>query len=111
MKQKMVFLAVLIFALSATTLPALAARNNTDLYGDPASISAATREILIDPNTTHVNVKQGEIIKFVADDKTFAWSFDVGPTVRSFDLRDILPEEVLNQPVTVYIEPDPRRGK
>jgi hypothetical protein len=93
--------------LSAAASPSIAERNDGSPYGDPAQSSAATREILIDPNTRHVNVKQGEIVNFDVGGKTFAWHFNGRSDPRAFDLRDIAPPDTLDRPVTVYVAGDP----
>jgi hypothetical protein len=94
-------------AMSSAALPSIAERNAGGLYGETAQSPAATREILIDPNTRHVNVRQGEVINFDVGGKTFAWHFNGRPDPRAFDLRDIAPPDTLDRPVTVYVAADP----
>ena len=91
-----------------TAAPAFSAPRPITLYGDPAPVDAATRTIVIKPDTKWINVEGGEIIKFVVGDKTFAWNFFVGWTVTSFELNDVAPPGVLQQRVTAYVSPDPR---
>lgn len=93
--------------LCAAASPSVAQRTDGGLYGEAAQSSAVTREILIDPNTRYVNVKQGEIVNFDVGGKTFAWHFNGKPNVRAFDLRDIAPPDTLDRPVTVYVAVDP----
>jgi hypothetical protein len=100
----LISLVVTSAALSACS----AISNPTDLYGDPAPVTAAQRTIVITPDTKHVNVEGGEIVRFVVDDKDFAWDFFVGLTVRNFDLREVAPPGMLDHPVTAYISADPR---
>jgi hypothetical protein len=78
------------------------------LLGDPAPVAAATRTIVIEPDTRWVNVTGGDIVKFVAGDKTFAWNFDVSSAISSFDLNRVAPPGTLNHQVTAYVAPDPR---
>jgi hypothetical protein len=88
-------------------LPSVAQGIYGSPYGDPAQSSAATREILIDPNTKSVNVKRGEIVTFNVGERTFTWRFDGKPHDRlAFDLRDIAPPDTLDRPVTVYVAGD-----
>lgn len=94
-------------ALSLAVFPSVAERTGSGPYGAVAQSRAATREILIDPNTRHVNVKQGEIVNFDIGGKTFAWHFNGPSNVRAFDLRDIAPPDTLDRPVTVYVAADP----
>lgn len=78
------------------------------LYGDPAPPSAAQRTIVIGPNTKHVNVEGGEVIRFVANGKEFGWNFFVARTVNSFLLNEVAPPGVLDHEVRAYVSPDPR---
>lgn len=93
----------------ATTMTGCATRTSyTDLYGLPAPAAAAGRTIVISPNTKHVNIEGGEIIRFVAGDKEFTWNFFVAKTVNSFALNEIAPPGMLDHAVRVYLTPDPR---
>lgn len=76
--------------------------------GDPASPAEATRTIVIKPDTRWVNVTGGETVKFVAGDKSFAWTFNVASSVLSFDLNRVAPPGFLDHPVKAYLAPDPR---
>jgi hypothetical protein len=93
--------------LSAAALPSVARRDDSGIYGEPAQSPASTREILIDPNTRHVNVTQGETVNFKVGGKSFAWNFNGAANRRVFDLRDIAPEDTLDRPVTVYVAAGP----
>ena len=100
---------VLVFtALMAFSMPALSQSTRLDLLGNPAPSVAATRTIVITPETKWVNVEGGEVINFIVGDKAFAWDFYVGFTVTSFDLNLVAPPGVLNRRVMAYISPDPR---
>jgi hypothetical protein len=113
MKPKQLFLHIvlplmlltLLFAASAP--PSLAARNYIDLLGTAAPSSAATRIIVIYPSTRYVNVEGGQIVRFLAGDKTFTWHFNVARTVGSFDLNQVFPAGILDHVVRAYITPDP----
>ncbi|HZW12657.1 MAG TPA: CzcE family metal-binding protein [Noviherbaspirillum sp.] len=76
--------------------------------GDPAPDAAATKVIEIGPETRWVNATGGDIVKFVVDGKSFAWAFNVATHVSRFDLSRVAPPGMLNRPVFVYLEPDPR---
>ncbi|WP_353156934.1 CzcE family metal-binding protein [Herminiimonas fonticola] len=100
---------ILIFtALMAFSMPAFSAPSRLDLLGNPAPSVAATRTIVITPETKWVNVEGGEVINFIVGDKSFGWDFYVGSTVTSFDLSRVAPPGVLNRPVIAYVSPDPR---
>jgi hypothetical protein len=105
MKQLLIPL-VVVASLSGCTLPT--AEPPIDFLGDPAPPAAATRTIVIKPDTKWVNVTGGETIRFVVGNKTFAWTFNVASNVWAFDLNRVAPPGVLDHPVQVYIAPDPR---
>ena len=88
-------------ALSAASFSAFAL-TSADRYGESASSADAVRTIVVGPNTRWVNVKHGEVVKFVANGKEFAWNFDGIP--QSFNLKQVAPEGALAQNVRVYIE-------
>jgi hypothetical protein len=96
-------LTVLLFGCALPT-----AEPPVAFLGDPAPPTAAGRTIIIRPDTQWVNVTGGETVRFVVDDKTFAWTFNVARNVWSFDLNRIAPPGVIGHPMNVYIAPDPR---
>jgi hypothetical protein len=108
MKTKSVVFTAAILLASAVALPVGAATDYAALVGDPAPVSAAPREIRIEPSTKYVNVEGGEVVKFDVGAKSFAWNFDVGQSTSNFDLNEVAPKGLLGHPVTVYIAPDPR---
>lgn len=105
MKTCWIYLPLVTFALSACA--PLDYRNRIDLLGDPAPLSAATRTIVITPATRHVNVTGGEIVRFVAGDKAFAWNFDGQPSAGAFALNLTAPPGVLDHEVMAYVAPNP----
>jgi hypothetical protein len=68
------------------------------LWGDPAPPSAATRTIVIHPDTKYVNVEGGEVVKFIAGGQTFAWAFVPQGGVY-FELNKIAPPGALDHRV------------
>lgn len=103
------FCATITTLLSAAALIGCVTRTSyVDLYGMPASPSAAVRTIVITPDTRYVNVEGGEIIRFVSGGKEFGWHFFVARTVGAFDLNEVAPPGTLDRPVRAYITPDPR---
>lgn len=80
---------------------------NTNLLGDPAPVTAATRTIVIDPGTTHASVIGGEVIRFMIGGQAFAWSFDGPINVTRVDLRRVAPAGMLTHDVVVYVAPNP----
>lgn len=108
MIPRFAFSTVVGLALSAATLSSLGAAPRIDLLGDAAPAAAATRTIVIRPDTKYVNVTGGDIVKFVVGDKAFAWAFNVGANISSFDLKRVAPPGVLDKSVMAYVAPDPR---
>lgn len=104
------FLIICTNAIAATAILASCAaqQDYKRLYGDPAPPAAANRTILIHPDTRYVNVEGGQIVRFVADGREFAWQFNVARTVNSFDLNDVAPQGFLRQTVRAYVSPDPK---
>lgn len=82
-------------------------RIRVDLLGDPALVSAATRTIVVTPATRAVNVTAGEIVKFVAGDKSFAWNFDGAGVVSAFELNIAAPPGMFDHTVMAYVAPNP----
>lgn len=80
----------------------------TAFLGDPAPVNAATKTIAIRPDTRWVNVTGGDIVRFDAGGKSFAWVFNVARGVHSFELNRVAPPGMLDHPVTAYVAPDPR---
>ena len=99
--MKLLVSAVAALALSGASLTAVAL-TNADRYGEAASPAAAERTIVVGPNTRWVNVKHGEIVKFVVNGQEFAWTFD--GLLNSFDLKQIAPQDAINQDVGVSVE-------
>lgn len=77
------------------------------LLGDAASNAAAERAIVIGPDTRHVNVTGGEIIRFDVGQQSFTWHFDGALSVTRFPLQQIAPAGLLDHPVMAYVRPNP----
>jgi hypothetical protein len=100
MKLTLLVPAVVSLTLSVASLSAFAI-SDADRYGEAASPAAATRTIVIEPNTRHVNVTRGEIVKLVVNSQEFAWHFD--GTLSSFKLGAIGARDASVQNVKVYV--------
>lgn len=100
-------IAIVLSAFFAALLPALAADDYVHLYGSPAPETAATRSIVISPDTRYVNVEGGEIILFAINGSSFAWHFNAARTVGAFDLNAVAPPNALKHTVRAYVSPDP----
>lgn len=105
MKSKSLFLSTLTIVLSAASLCAVAATLSPKLLGETVPTTAATRTIVINPNTKYVRVQSGETVKFVVGGQEFGWQFD-GPE-GPFDLGQIAPAGVVDHKVRGYVDPNP----
>ena len=100
----------LLIAVFGTVLGGCASdpyAGRTDLLGAPVTASPVQRVVAITPATRWVNVTSGETVRFVVGTRSFAWSFQSGPTVSKFDLNLIAPAGLLDHPVSVYVAADP----
>jgi hypothetical protein len=100
MKPTLRIPAIASIALFMASLSAFAL-SDADLYGQAASPAAATRTIVVGPNTRWVNVTHYEIIKLVVNGQELVWHFD--GTLFSFKLAKIDSRDAVAQNVTVYI--------
>lgn len=107
MKAKLFFAAVVAVSLTTAVITSHAATRRMDLLGDTAPVTAAHRTIVVTPETRHVRVEGGEIVKFVVGEKSFAWHFNGPATTFALDLNRIAPADTLAHQVTAYIDPDP----
>jgi Heavy-metal resistance protein CzcE len=96
--------AVAALTLSAASFAAIATVTEADMFGKPAQASAAQRTISIDPKTRWVTVERGDVVKFVANGREFAWAFN--GLASSFDLNRVAPTGTLNRDLKVYVWPN-----
>src|SRR5258708_14489782 len=98
--------------LPATSLSAGAATMRAGLMGEPAQTCDAERTIVtavagrtidISGGTKWVNVKHGEVIRFVSNGREFTWYFDGVSQPRPFDMAAIAPAGFLDHVVKVYV--------
>lgn len=108
MNRKLLSAAAIMLTLSAASLPSIAQRNYVELYGSPAAPTVSARTIVIHPDTRYVNVRGGEVVRFVVGEKSFAWNFDVAQTVGTFELNEVAPAGLLDHPIRVYVGLNPR---
>lgn len=108
MNLRLIFPIVLALALTVACASPTRVTPRTDLLGDPAPPSAATRTIVITPEMKWVNVTGGDIVNFIVGEKTFAWNFNVGKTISAFPLNQVAPPGILEREVMAYVAPDPR---
>jgi hypothetical protein len=77
-----------------------------DPYGVAADRASPEREIVVSPTTKHVNVNQGEVVKFVSEGKSFTWKFDTFAQ-RPFEMQKIAPKDFVHSNPTVYLGANP----
>lgn len=107
MKQKFLVVSTLALMLSGAALSAGAADTAAKDLGETADASVATRTITIVKKTKYVDVKKGEIVKFVVDDKVFTWNFDGKSRKSKFNMNSIAPSGFLDHTVNVYLDRTP----
>ena len=110
--MKLVITSFFAVTLSAASLSAGAATMRADLLGEPAQAASAERTIAtalagrtidINGGTKWVNVKHGEVIRFVSNGREFTWYFDGVSQPRPFDMAQIAPAGFLDHGVKVYV--------
>jgi len=106
MKTMLTTLAAPMLALLCCACSTPPGMSEAHLWGDPVPTTAGTRTIEIRPDTRYVNVTEGDVIRFVDGDKSFAWAFD-GSCGYQFDLARVAPSGVLDHSVIAYVDPDP----
>jgi hypothetical protein len=109
--MKRVVLSIAAIGLAGVLGASNAEEVPTGLYGSLSNASEATRTISIGPGTKHVNVTQGDVVKFVVGSREFTYRFD-NVSTRTFDLQRVAPAGILDHSVTAYvaISPDLKGG-
>lgn len=101
---------ILALAIAGTFLLAAcgttAMQDPTRLWGSPATAQEAARTIVIGPQTKHVNLIGGEIIRFAVGNDSFTWSFDGAQFPAKIDISRIS-NGLLQRPVFAYVEGNP----
>jgi len=100
---------LLLTALLAATLTAGAAQQPISFLGNAAPAQAKPdRVIVLTDATRYINVTGGQTVRFVAGDRSFAWTFENGSAhLAPFDLERIVPKDVLHHRVTAYVADNP----
>jgi hypothetical protein len=92
----------------AAGLSACATRDSANNYagfsGSAVQPSSTYRTVVIGPDTSYVNVTQGDVVNFVIGGTNFTWNFDVSSNIHEIDLNKLAPAGTLNHVVKVYIE-------
>jgi hypothetical protein len=104
LKSLVLTAAVTLLLSSCSTTP------QPKLYGNPAPPPPPNRVVAITPDTRLVDVRDYETVKFLVDDKSFAWRFDVAPRFDQLYLSWIAPPNVLDHDVWIVVATDPRKS-
>ncbi|MDQ2820997.1 MAG: CzcE family metal-binding protein [Pseudomonadota bacterium] len=114
------FIHVLVAAMLAAFLSGCAdsmtrlSQPRMDLLGMPVLeqplTMSSTRVVVIDADTRWVNVDGGDTVRFIVGDRSFAWNFQVNPSIAMFYLQQIAPPGALTHRVAVYVAPNPLYG-
>lgn len=92
-------------ASAAQAMPTV--RVGAAAYGMPAADAAADRTVVLDDHARYVNVNDGETVRFVHGDHSFAWTFDTLQRDGVASLAKIAPRDFGVDGATVYIAPNP----
>ena len=98
----------------ATTAPlSTLQRDYPSIYGTPAEVDSADRTVRVSGSARSINVAYGETVKFIVNDengseRSFAWRFDVLPSLSHVDLDDVAPAGLPARNVRVFVAPDSR---
>jgi hypothetical protein len=88
-------------ALAAAASTSSFAFTKADAIGERADGAMAGRVVNLGSAPRHLNVDYGDVVRFVANGREFAWSFDgVGDKVK---LSEIAPSEFNAPDITVYV--------
>jgi hypothetical protein len=105
MKAKLVASTLAGLGLGLLSATAGAITRPTSLMGDSAPLKYATRTVVLDSGTRHVDVLPNETVKFQTGAGDFAVNFNGSRSGE--DLRDVAPAGALDHTVRVYVMLDP----
>lgn len=100
-------------AVGAALLAGCATSNDSaftrrvDLLGTLATDQSGQRTIILSADTVSVNVTSGETVRFIVGERSFAWNFQVSPTITMFELNQVAPAGLLTHRVAVYVSINP----
>lgn len=94
-------------AAAGLTLAVLnaSAATSVHLLGDRAGPAEGTRQIALTPADVSVDVRFGEVVRFVVADREFSFRFNGVRPVMSFDLRTVAPAGLLTHEVVAHVSP------
>lgn len=101
---------IILLAASAILLAGCAGIHDQgdriDLWGTPVTAEAATKTVVITPDTKYVNLIGGDVVRFVVGHQSFTWSFDGIYFPAAVDISKIS-KGLLHRPVIAYVEENP----
>jgi hypothetical protein len=103
--MKLIHAAAIAFAVSAFADSSANAASTPNFIGQLVQTDNADRTIVVGDSTRHVNVTQGEKVKFVVGGREFVIAFD--GVAQDVDLRDLVPQGALDHPVRTHVEVSP----
>ena len=98
----------------ATTAPLRTLRRDyPSMYGTPAEADSADRIVRVSGSARSINVAYGETVTFVVSgengsERSFAWRFDVSPSLSHVDLDEVAPTGLAARNLRVFVAPDSR---
>jgi hypothetical protein len=106
--MKLIHAAVTAILVSASAAISAHAASMPNFIGQLVQTESADRTIVVDANTRHVNVTQGEKVKFVVSGREFVVAFD--GIAQDIDLGELAPRGVLDHPVLTHVDAGPFMG-
>jgi hypothetical protein len=76
----------------------------SDYFGEAVPSLPATKTVVLSDSTKYFNVTNGDVVKVVHNDREIVWRFD--GIKDNFNLQEILPAEMVNHRITVYVSHD-----
>ncbi|MDN4055091.1 CzcE family metal-binding protein [Massilia sp. YIM B02763] len=107
MKATATLAAVLVLSCASAAQAMPTVRVGAAAYGMPAPADAASRTIVLDDHARYANVNDGETVRFVHGDHSFAWTFNTVQRDGVAPLDKIAPQDFGVDGAKVYIAPNP----
>jgi hypothetical protein len=103
--MKLIHTVVTAVAISASAVISANAASTPNFIGQLVQTDSVDRTIGVDAATRHVNVTQGEKVKFVVSGREFVVAFD--GVAQDIDLRELAPQGALDHPVRTHVGVSP----
>jgi hypothetical protein len=106
--MKLIHATVSAIVISAAAVISANAASEPKFIGQLVQADSADRTVVVDANTRHVNVTQGEKVKFVVSGREFVVAFD--GIAEDIDLGRLAPQGVLDHPILTHVDAGPFMG-